>query len=72
MTSKRSISFLLITVLVVLLAVGCSSDKAAETKEETTKNSVTSEDKGNSETSKQDLLFRLIFVFIEFLFYHLI
>ncbi len=54
MTSKRSISFLLITVLVVLLAVGCSSDKAAETKEETTKNSVTSEDKDNSETSKQD------------------
>lgn len=55
MTSKRSISFLLITVLVVLLAVGCSSDKAAETKEETTKNSVTSEDKDNSETSKQDI-----------------
>ncbi|MBO4497088.1 MAG: carbohydrate-binding domain-containing protein [Lachnospiraceae bacterium] len=52
MTVKRSISFLLITVLVTLLAVGCSKDTTTDTKEETDQTTVNTEDKESKQTTE--------------------
>ena len=52
MTVKRSISFLLITVLVTLLAVGCSKDTTTDTKEEKDQTTVNTEDKESKQTTE--------------------